>query len=184
MDFDAECNELMALHEAKAREGRGLQATLISFREGFKQGSLTVRLDNGQEDKEAAATEAGLFLACLAADEAVFAFDAFFSMNTNIEKASDDPERIECLTILQAQSTHTVARIYPYRRNDDGTFLQWVDADNSSIDAYDGAMSGILMKMLSVESRPFMITSMIGTLQKKGHRIELHPETLDKIPDL
>lgn len=175
-NFDQECANLLSTSEALIEAGRKAHPMLLLFKDGERYATIQLReYEQTPEDKEAAMVEASMMAAILHIDQAILAFDGWFSEKPEFKsKPAEDPDRHDAISVVDIGPEDATARIYPYL-NQDGNF-EWLENLSTTVEHFGSPYVASVQHWMKSRHRPYEFRLMIGTLTRKGHLIALNEE--------
>lgn len=176
INVDAEALVLRNVADDMFAEGKPFSPMMVYFRKNAKIAAAVCRPWANERDRDVAYTELGMLIPCFRADEVVFAFPAY------LVKASETQKGHMAVAVFAANKIGLTMRTFPYFTDENNVFTQWTE-EGSDIANYDPFVSSMLGGYMAYEKRPYLLSTIITTMHRVGHTVELFIKDVEGLAD-
>lgn len=173
INVDAEALMVRTVADDMFSEGKGFSPMMIFFRKGVKVAAVVCRPFDNDKDKDVAFTEMGMLIPCFKADEVVFGFEAYL-----VKPGGDVKRGHNAIVVVAANKIGMTMRNFPFFTDEEGNFSQWTE-DGSDVPNYDPFVSTMLGGYIAYQKRPYMLSALIKTMNRRGHALEVFIDDLE-----
>lgn len=129
---------------------------------------------NDKEEKTLSLFEVALAIPVFAADEAIFSFDGFISINPLfVNNPAEDPAAQRSFSVIYLTENGAQAHAFPFTVADGDLFAAWDDTENQVLENYRGPVATAVVPALATAARPYLYSILLKTLEGKGHQIQI-----------